>query len=296
MSLRDVGGGWQGLLKAIGWSVAFAIVGLVVGLPVVIGAGALLAGGLDDPNWFSKPGLPQALAQGIGLVVGFGIATVVIGRKALRRSWEELRWRSAAPRGAWFARGLALGAAAAALAMVLGLGAAGASWATGEGSWLGWLGAAAGTFAALALPALSEELMFRGLPLVLLAGVLGRWPAVVLTAVAFGLSHWSNPDITALGMVNISLAGVLLGAAFYAPGGIWTAWGAHLGWNVSLAALGAPVSGLPLGIPFIEYQPGGPIWVSGGSFGPEGGALASLAMVAAIGVASRWISKGEGTA
>ena len=296
MSLRDVGGGWQGLLKAIGWSVAFAIVGLVAGLPLVVGAGALLSGGLDDPNWFSKPGLPQALAQGVGLVVGFGIATIVIGRKVLRRSWEELRWRGAAPRGAWFARGLALGAVAAALAMVLGLGAAGASWATGEGSWLGWAGAAAGTFGALALPALSEELMFRGLPLVLLAGVLGRWPAVVLTAVAFGLSHWTNPDITALGMVNISLAGVLLGAAFYAPGGIWTAWGAHLGWNVSLAALGAPVSGLPLGIPFIEYRPGGPTWVSGGGFGPEGGAMASLAMIAAIVVASRWISKGEGTA
>ena len=293
MSLRDVGGGWKGLLKAIGWSVAFAIVGLTAGLPLVIGAGALLQGGLGDPDWFTRPGLPQALAQGVGLVIGFGIATLLIGRKVLHRSWEELRWRSLAPRGAWFARGLALGAAAAALAMVLGLGTAGASWATGEGTWLGWFGSSVATLFALALPALSEELIFRGLPLVLLAGVIGRWPAVVLTAVAFGLSHWSNPDITALGMVNISLAGILLGAAFYAPGGIWTAWGAHLGWNVSLAALGAPVSGLPLGIPFIEYRPGGPIWVSGGVFGPEGGAMASLAMVAAIAVASRWITKGE---
>ena len=94
------------------------------------------------------------------------------------------------------------------------------------------------------------------MPLILLAGVLGRWPAVLLTSVAFGLSHWTNPDITALGMVNISLAGVLLGTAFYAPGGIWTAWGAHLGWNLALAALGAPVSGLPIAVPYLDYTPG----------------------------------------
>lgn len=296
MSLRDVGGGWRGLLKAIGWSVAFAIVGLAVGLPLVIGAGLLLGGGLDDPDWFSRPGLPQVLSQGIGLVAGFGVATVVIGRKALRRSWEELRWRGTAPRGSWFARGFLLGAVAAALAMALGLAAAGASWSTGEGSWLDWLGAASKTFGALALPAFSEELVFRGVPLVLLAGVIGRWPAILVTAVAFGLSHLPNPGITSLGVANIALAGVLLGAAFYAPGGIWTAWGAHLGWNVSLAVLGAPVSGLPLGMPFLEYRPGEPTWVSGGGFGPEGGVMASLAMTVAVVVALRWISKGEGTA
>ena len=296
LKVRDVGGGWRGLLKAIGWSVAFTIVGLVVGLPLVIGVGALLHGGLDDPDWFTTPGLLQALSQGVGLVVGFGVASFLIGRKVLRRSWEELRWRTPAPRGAWFVRGLALGAAAAALPMVLGLGAAGARWATGEGTWLGWFGSAVGTLLALALPALSEELVFRGLPLVLMAGVIGRWPAVVLTAVAFGLTHWTNPGITPLGLVNISLAGVLLGAAFYAPGGIWTAWGVHLGWNVALAALGAPVSGLPLGAPFLEYHPGGPSWVSGGGFGPEGGVLASLAMVGALAAASRWIMKGEGAA
>ena len=31
--------------------------------------------------------------------------------------------------------------------------------------------------------------------------------------------------------------GILLGVAFYFPGGLWTAFGVHLGWNVTLAAL-----------------------------------------------------------
>ena len=56
------------------------------------------------------------------------------------------------------------------------------------------------------------------------------------------------------------------------------------------------MSGLPLAIPVLEYSPGGPAWVSGGAFGPEGGVLASVAMIGAIAVAIRWIPKGEGTA
>lgn len=189
---------------------------------------------------------------------------------------------------------MVLGLLAAALAMVMGLAVAGASWTMGEGTLFGWFRSATLTAAALSLPALSEEIMFRGLPLVLLAGVIGRWQAVVATSLLFGLSHFGNPDATLLGLVNISLAGVLLGAVFFTPGGIWAAWGAHLGWNLSLAALGAPVSGLPLAIPLLEYQPGGPAWVSGGAFGPEGGILASVATIGAIILVSRWIPKREG--
>lgn len=295
MSRRELGGGAKGLLKAIGWSVAFGVEGFILGIGAVLGIGALIQGDVNA-NWFATPGLLQALAQGIGLSIGFGIATYHIGHRVLGRTWEDLRWRGAGKSGSWFGRGLVLGLGAAALAMVIGLGVAGARWTTGEGTLFDWSRSTALIAGALALPALSEEIVFRGLPLVLLAGVVGRWKAIVVTSVLFGLSHWSNPEVTALGLANISLAGILLGTVFFAPGGIWAAWGAHLGWNLSLAALGAPVSGLPLSIPLLEYDPGGPAWVSGGAFGPEGGVLASVAMIGAIAVALRWIPKGEGTA
>ena len=110
---------------------------------------------------------------------------------------------------------------------------------------------------------------------------------LVITQLMTGENMFSSLYIT---------PGILLGTVFFAPGGIWAAWGAHLGWNLSLAALGAPVSGLPLAIPALEYSPGGPGWLSGGAFGPEGGILASVAMIGAIAVAIRWIPKGEGTA
>ena len=136
--------------------------------------------------------------------------------------------------------------------------------------------------------------MFRGLPLVLLAAVTGRGTAVVAVAVAFALAHISNPNVTALGLGNIALAGVLLGLAFYAPGGIWTATGVHLGWNALLACLDTPVSGVPFRIPLLDYRPGGPVWLTGGGFGPEGGLAATLAMTLGIVLARRWAGKERG--
>ncbi|HWA17121.1 MAG TPA: hypothetical protein VG817_11845, partial [Gemmatimonadales bacterium] len=59
------------------------------------------------------------------------------------------------------------------------------------------------------------------------------------------------------------------------------------GWNATLAAFDAPVSGLPFPIPAINYMPGQPDWLTGGAFGPEGGALASIVLLGAIGLTYR---------
>jgi hypothetical protein len=134
--------------------------------------------------------------------------------------------------------------------------------------------------------------MFRGLPLVLMAAALGRGTALVLVAgLVFALFHSLNPGVTPLGLGNIALAGIFLGVAFYAPGGLWTAFGAHLGWNGSLAALDAPVSGLPFDIPLFDYCAGDPVWLSGGQFGPEGGLMATVAITAALFATFGWARK-----
>jgi hypothetical protein len=97
--------------------------------------------------------------------------------------------------------------------------------------------------------------------------------------------------VTPEGLVNIAVAGIFLSLAFYSPGGMWTAVGAHLGWNATLAALAAPVSGLPFDIPYIDYRSGGPGWLTGGAFGPEGGLLATVALTATAALVARWIRK-----
>ena len=71
--------------------------------------------------------------------------------------------------------------------------------------------------------ALAEEVMFRGVPLIVTARAIGRPRAVLLLSLLFALAHVRNPDVTAAGLANIALAGIFLSLAFFSPGGMWTA-------------------------------------------------------------------------
>jgi membrane protease YdiL (CAAX protease family) len=143
----------------------------------------------------------------------------------------------------------------------------------------------------LAPAALSEEIMFRGLPMIVASRLIGRGAAVVVLSVLFALAHIRNPDVTAAGIGNIVLAGIFLSLAFFSRGGMWTAFGAHLGWNVTLAALAAPVSGTPFDMPYIDYHMGSPAWLTGGAFGPEGGHIATGVLALATVLVARWNRK-----
>jgi len=239
-----------------------------------------------------QPGAAQTAVAGVSQLLGFAFATWVIGFRVLHLKRTDLRWfrpRAGAP---GLAGGLALGAAAAGIALLAAVMVANSHWSRDAGGLGEYLAQVLKTSLVLAPAALSEEFMFRGLPLVLVAAAIGRGTALVLVAgLVFSLFHGVNPGITPLGLGNIALAGIFLGVAFYAPGGLWTAFGAHLGWNATLAALDAPVSGLPFSIPLIDYRAGDPVWLSGGHFGPEGGLLATGAITAALLVAVRWARK-----
>lgn len=272
-------------IRALGWAALFIGGGffLMVALAVT---GATLTGGLG-----SGTGPKLLLLQTVSGLAAFGFLTWLIGIRLLGLSLTDLRWaprRLALP---GLAGGLVLGAAPAALAVGLSLVAGGASFLPDDGGVGAYLRQVGLTALMLAPAAFLEEIMFRGVGQVVLARPLGRMRAVVLLSVVFALAHLFNPNSTPLGLFNIALAGVFLGVAFYLPGGIWTAWGAHLGWNATLAALDAPVSGLPFEIPLIDYAPGGPQWLTGGSFGPEGGLLATATLGLSIAVAWRWTGK-----
>jgi hypothetical protein len=133
------------------------------------------------------------------------------------------------------------------------------------------------------LAALSEELLFRGYPLRRVADAIGPGRATIVSAVAFGAAHLVNPEATVLGAVNVALAGVWLALAFFSPGGMALAWGVHIGWNATLAELfNAPVSGYDLAIPGAHYSPGRYEWLDGGLFGPEGGLVGTVAILAGL--------------
>ncbi len=241
-------------------------------------------------DWLRRPSPPQMVLQTlVALGAALGV-TWLLGVKLVGVTWTELRYREPhAGRG--FGVGLSLGLLAACVALALGVAAGGAGWMREAGSAGDYLAQLGKTVGILAPAALAEEVMFRGLPLVLLATALGRGPAVIVMAIVFAAMHLLNPDVSALGLANIAVAGVFLAAAFYAPGGIWTALGAHLGWNAALAAADAPVSGLPFRIPLIDYSAGGPAWLTGGQFGPEGGLTATVAISLATLALIRWAGR-----
>ncbi|HEX5631820.1 MAG TPA: CPBP family intramembrane glutamic endopeptidase [Gemmatimonadales bacterium] len=259
--------------KAVGLSAAYLVGGLLLTGLLVYGASYAIG-----PAVLSADAAGSLLLQGVLELAAFAFLTWLIGRRLLRMGWDELRVRvPGAGRG--FVGGLVLATGLALLALVVAVPAAGARWSPDAGGVGAYVQSVVGVLAVLAPAALAEEVIFRGLPVVLLARVFGRGPAIVALAVVFGLVHGANPSVTPLAIGNIALAGVFLGLAFFAPGGLWTAWGAHLGWNATIAAADAPVSGLPFTIPLIDYDPGAPAWLSGGAFGPEGGVLATVVLL-----------------
>jgi CAAX protease family protein len=271
-------------------SLGFFLLGFILfGLAVAPFASTLVR---QNPEELARhPTIGLALLQGVGLLLAFLLATWIVGMRFLRLSLRDLRWRAPLGSVRGFGVGLVFGVLPAAVAMLLGVVAGGAAWVQDGGSLVQYLGRLGMILLMLAPAALAEEVIFRGVPLVLLARVIGRGGALVLLSVGFALAHITNPDVTTRALGNIALAGILLSLAFYSPGGMWAAFGAHLGWNMTLAALGAPVSGLPFEIPFVDYTMGGPAWLTGGAFGPEGGLLSTVAITSAIVLAVHWVRK-----
>jgi hypothetical protein len=267
---------------ALAWIVAFAVLGgtaswLLARMPIH-----------PTPNW-------SLTWQSAAAVLGFAFATWLVGRRLDRHSWEELGWRPRTGLARGLAGGLACGGVMAAGAV--GLAAVGGARVELTQRASGWAAVAVPLGLGLVLAALAEELVFRGYPLRRLAAAVGAAPATAIAAAGFGLVHLGNPGATAFSTVNVALAGVWLSCAFFSPGAMPLAWGAHFGWNAALAlGFDAPVSGYAFAVPGIEYRPGAHAWVDGAAFGPEGGVVATVALLAGAAAIAAWTRRARAAA
>ena len=275
--------------KARWWAMVWSLAYLLVGL---FGSALVLKLTLDVfsplvPGVTGNPVLTGILQTVTGIVV-FGLLTWLVGRRLLRLSWDELGFaaRRVGLRG--FAKGFGVGLAIGTVALLLSVPLGGSRWGLDGGSFGAYLVRLAALVLVLLPPAFMEELAFRGTPLIGMSTAVGRAGALLVTSVLFGLVHRFNPGVTVLALGNIALAGAFLGLTFFARGGLWTATGAHLGWNLALAGLAAPVSGLPFDVPWLDFNPGRPAWLTGGTFGPEGGLVATVMLVAGVAWVIRW--------
>jgi CAAX protease family protein len=259
--------------------------------------------------------LDARFASGLVLALPLGLAGLALLRFGLL---GRLGGTVREPREP-FARGAATGLAAAAALLAAALllpallgafrpgatGYAPFSPAPGPAS----LASAPASLGFFALQSLAEELLFRAFFLTLIAALLlffarllfgklsamseplrghaaaRRWLFCGLLAnagqsLAFASMHAVNPNATPLALVNIGLAGLVLGWLFWSEGGLLGPWTFHALWNFGLAALALPVSGMMLGRPVLPtgIRGAGLPALSGGAFGPEGSVLSTVTL------------------
>ena len=270
MNVKPEGWAWAGRLAA------FA--GLFIAFGLVLGFAVAAIAGLPDAD--ASPAID--LRSVAPVLLAACAATWLLAVGIDRRPLSALGLRGGSPGLAELGSGVLAGLAIIGAA-ILALAAPG---------WVSWSASAAPVLAGVKVSALllaaafTEELLFRGYPFRVLHVRFGPVPAVVATSVAFGLMHGANPGVTPLALVNLTLAGALLGVAYWRSGSLWFVTGLHFGWNWVMAASGLPVSGLDVSITGLEAAVTGPVLWTGGVFGPEGALI--ITFVTALGTIWLW--------
>ena len=260
-------------VQRVGIALAWILLYAAIGLGITIGIAELVPG-WGGGRWY-------VFRTGAFAVIGFLVATIVVGNLLNKYSWDRMGWHTQ-PGGLLprLLRGIGLGALMAMLAIGLAFVIDRATVRI-TGDWSVWPRVVVPLALGLVLAALGEELMFRGYPLRRLADAIGARAAMVTLALLFGIAHAKNPNATVFSTVNVALAAIWLSFAFFSAGGMALAWGLHFGWNAGLAILfDAPVSGFAFHVPAVEYAPGSHSWVDGGAFGPEGGIVTTIVLIA----------------
>lgn len=134
--------------------------------------------------------------------------------------------------------------------------------------------------------ALCEEVYFRGYALQRSMRGLGAHIGNLTLAVVFACAHLGNPGMSGLTMViavvNIVLAGVMLGYFYLQTRSLAVSLGFHLAWNWTQESMGFATSGnTPQGT-FSTVLHEAPAWLTGGAFGPESSLLCTALLSAVV--------------
>jgi len=136
-----------------------------------------------------------------------------------------------------------------------------------------------------AIGAAWEEAFFRGYIFQTLSRSHLTWLAMILTSAFFGLVHLANENATWISALNTALAGLWFGIAYLKTRDLWLAWGLHFAWNWTQGSLfGIEVSGMTFVTPnpLLKEVDNGPAWLTGATYGLEGGVTCSAAIAISI--------------
>ena len=137
--------------------------------------------------------------------------------------------------------------------------------------------------------AVFEEIIIRGYVFYVMLQSLGPLPAIIGSSVIFSLAHMvRHKETPVMFAVNTFLFGLLTATIRYYTGTLWLPIGLHFGWNVASGPVfGLPCSGRSYDHGMVESEVTGPLWLMGGRYSPDAGALGTVALiVAAAGLVS----------
>ncbi|MCK9160904.1 MAG: type II CAAX endopeptidase family protein [Bacteroidaceae bacterium] len=141
--------------------------------------------------------------------------------------------------------------------------------------------------------AVTEEVMVRGFILgQLLRTSLNKFVALFLSSLIFASFHLFNPNLSWLPMVNLVLAGILLGSTYIYTRNLWFPIILHLFWNwIQGPVLGYEVSGLGFGTKMFTLHLSSNKIVNGGAFGFEGSIICFVLVIVMTGLIILWSEK-----
>ncbi|SDC03851.1 CPBP family intramembrane glutamic endopeptidase [Williamwhitmania taraxaci] len=141
--------------------------------------------------------------------------------------------------------------------------------------------------------AVNEEAMTRGYLLRVLMESGNKYWALIISALIFALLHGLNPNISLTALINLFLAGVLLGVYYIHYKNLWFSIGLHFTWNFFQGPIwGSNVSGTT-GESLFSQQLSGNELITGGAFGFEASLMCTILVVLAIIAVDLWARRSQ---
>lgn len=263
------------------------VLGVLVGVFAIGAAVAavVLAVGAIDALFLPPPPLVSAVRRtGIFLAALFAY-------RATNWWWERRPTPELEIRPAAIAAGALAGAGwiAVPLAVVYAVGGYEVTAVRGVMPGLAWV------FVVIVVAAFLEELVFRAVLFRIIEQRLGTTGAVAVTSVLFAVAHIGNGDGALLDEVVAVVAVVAIGALwtllFAWTRDLWVVTANHALWNFTITLTGLTLSGTEdwRALGPLSSEASGPMWLTGGAFGPESSAVTVAWVVGWVVVLWRWI-------